>query len=139
MATSLQADELLSALLDLMRRVAGRMRIDEELAPAVIPIRHATALALVLNELVSNSFKHGRERIAVTFERRESELALCVTDDGPGFPAGFAPGLQGHTGIDLVEHICRWDLGGRSTYGNAPAGGACVTVRFPAPPAVQIP
>src|SRR5439155_27122927 len=90
-AATLSADQMLSALLKLMRRVAGRIQIEQSLEPAVIPVRQATSVALIVNELVSNAFKHGKSRVNVGLKWAGKELLIEVTDDGPGFPAGFAP------------------------------------------------
>jgi two-component sensor histidine kinase len=131
-AATLSADQMVSALLQLMRRVARHMKIEQNLEPAVIPVRQATSVALIVNELVSNAFKHGETRVNVELSWVGSELRIQVSDDGPGFPPGFAPALQGHTGIDLVEHICMLDLSGRTEYGNNENGGARVRIEFPA-------
>jgi hypothetical protein len=36
-----------------------------------------------------------------------------------------------NTGLELVESLGRWDLGGNVRYENRPEGGACVIVVFP--------
>src|SRR6476661_7339319 len=63
----------------------------------------ATALAMVISELVQNAVEHGLAdrdgSVVVTVDRRPAEggddLTVTVTDDGAGLPAGFRPGLAG--------------------------------------------
>jgi two-component sensor histidine kinase len=54
-----------------------------------------------------------------------------VRDDGPGFPTGFDPASDAHTGLDLISNLIGWDLGGQARYENHPQGGAQVVVTFP--------
>lgn len=56
---------------------------------------------------------------------------LTVCDDGPGFPPDFDPDSSANTGLDLVDNLSRWDLGGKACYENRPEGGAKITVFVP--------
>ncbi len=111
--------------------------IDEvaaEVAPAVVPPDTAVALGLLTAELCSNAVKHGVGRISridLRFERSGDELALTVSDDGPGLPAGFAP----ETATGLGMRICQiqtQQLCGTLHFDTGRAGGARICVRFPA-------
>ena len=62
----------------------------------------ATAVALVISELVQNSVEHGLAdggRVTVEGERSLEDgqhiLRVQITDDGVGIPAGFRPGRAG--------------------------------------------
>lgn len=62
----------------------------------------ATAVALVVSELVQNSVEHGLAeggRVTVEGERSVEDgqdiLRVQITDDGVGIPAGFRPGRAG--------------------------------------------
>ena len=72
--------------------------------------------------------------IKVTFRTRgRGEYELCVLDQGPGLPEGFAPDRHstGSLGMKLVALLVS-QLDGRLTAGANPAGrGACFTVTFP--------
>ena len=92
--------------------------------------RQATGLALVLNELISNSIKHGKGRILAEFTTGNPAV-LKVSDEGPGFPVDFRPDPNRSTGLELVDMIVRWDLGGDVEYGCHEEGGALVSVTFP--------
>jgi PAS domain S-box-containing protein len=96
-----------------------------------LPGRKATSLALITNELISNAAKHGKGDIEITFRTTDITAMLEVCDDGPGFPADFNPVAAAHTGLELIENIARWDLGGTPAYANRPEGGARITITFP--------
>jgi two-component sensor histidine kinase len=96
--------------------------------------RQATSLAVITNELVSNALKHGNSQTEIHLRVCENNAILEVSDNGPGFPEGFAPHQAANTGIELVENIARWDLRGKTLYASRPEGGGMVTVLFPIAP-----
>ncbi len=98
-----------------------------------LPSHQATSLALITNELVSNSVKHGHGEVCVTLSQEEQTALLRVEDNGPGFAPGFEAAAYANTGLELIENIVRIDLRGEAVYENRPQGGACVSVRFPVP------
>ncbi len=105
-----------------------------DLEDAQIPIRHASSLALVVNELVSNAQKYGGGPISLTVTLpTPDQIRVEVSDEGPGFPAGFDGQAGTSTGLELVQNIVQMDLQGTITYANRPQGGATVTVEFPLP------
>ncbi len=81
----------------------------------------ATAMAMVLSELVQNAVEHGLARtpdgtISVeahrsTDDRGEDLLSVSITDDGEGLPEDFRPGRSG-LGTQIVESLVQ-DLRGR--------------------------
>jgi len=87
----------------------------------VIAPKQAFTLALILNELVTNSAKHafqGRERghIQVTIVCLDGEdgqrLRLTYQDDGPGWPEAILEGKAQNTGLHLVHRSTAYTLGG---------------------------
>ncbi len=94
----------------------------------------ATALAMVLSELVQNAAEHGLRDgggcIEVTVERSGQEgdevLTVTIADDGEGLPEGFAPGRSG-LGTQIVQSLVQ-DLRGRITWETAKPRGT--RVRF---------
>ncbi|NHA69531.1 sensor histidine kinase [Phycicoccus flavus] len=94
----------------------------------------ATALAMVISELVQNAVEHGLAdrdgSVVVEAERREGpegtgdELTVTVTDDGSGLPAGFRPVLAG-LGTRIVTSFVQ-DLRGRIRWENAQPSGTKV-------------
>lgn len=97
-------------------------------------------VALVLNELATNSVKHASRRNGKLCIRAEAALEggnvlLCFADNGPGFPEGVRNGSgdPGGTGLQLVRGIVGHSLRGTVRLRND--GGAVVEIRFPAEPA----
>ena len=97
----------------------GRMRAED-----------ATALAMIISELVQNAVEHGfpdrsgTVDVAVTretLEDGEEQLTVVITDDGVGLPAGFRPVLAG-LGTRIVTSLAS-DLRGRIRWStNEPHG-----------------
>ncbi len=97
----------------------------------LVPAEDATALALVLTELVTNAVEHGfagRESgsVEIVVERVADELTVEVADDGAGLPAdrGAGSGL----GTQIVETLVANELRGAIQWRARPGGGTSVLV-----------
>jgi two-component sensor histidine kinase len=94
----------------------------------------ATALAMVLSELIQNAAEHGLAEaggaIEVAVQRRGEDghelLEVTITDDGAGLPDDFSPGRSG-LGTQIVQSLVQ-DLRGRITWEAAKPRGT--RVRF---------
>ncbi|TPG19284.1 sensor histidine kinase [Pedococcus bigeumensis] len=96
----------------------------------------ATALAMVMSELVQNAVEHGLAEtgggtVAVdaqrsTDDRGDELLTVTITDDGAGLPSDFRPGGSG-LGTQIVQSLIQ-DLRGRITWEAAKPHGT--RVRF---------
>lgn len=99
-----------------------------------IGIDSAVPLGLILNELVTNAFKHGRradpseegwdvkvEVVAAGADR----VRITVTDRGPGFPLGSPQPRGASIGMTLVRALVR-QVRGTLTYGPGPGGEVVV-------------
>jgi two-component sensor histidine kinase len=99
-----------------------------------IGIDRAIPCALILNELVSNSFKYafgekGGKNLAVEFKKKDTgEYLLAVSDDGPGLPAGLDFTEPETLGLQLVSALARQLMGSVSLEGSR---GTRVVVVFP--------
>jgi two-component sensor histidine kinase/PAS domain-containing protein len=100
----------------------GRMRAED-----------ATAMAMIISELVQNAAEHGLAdrdgTIAVDVQRATAddgveELTVTITDDGVGLPQGFRPVLAG-LGTRIVTSLVQ-DLQGRIRWQNARPHGTQV-------------
>jgi two-component sensor histidine kinase len=100
----------------------GRMRAED-----------ATALAMIVSELVQNAVEHGladRDGVVEVAARRETlddgeeQLTVVITDDGVGLPTGFRPMLAG-LGTRIVTSLAA-DLRGRMRWENASPRGTRV-------------
>jgi two-component sensor histidine kinase len=82
--------------------------------PVMLDARRAASFGLIVNELVTNSLKHGVKQgeagiIRVELRLLCDEIALDVTDTGKGLPSGFdvtqAKGLGLQLVLMLVEQL----------------------------------
>lgn len=129
-------EPVMDALLAMLQRAAGGRQFKYHVEDMDLPSRQVSALALVVNELVSNALKHSKGEVYVSLARStvrdHPHVVAEVCDDGPGFPSGFDPAREASTGLDLVQTLARWDLGGAVEFANRDQGGARVVVTFPA-------
>lgn len=98
-----------------------------------LPSKPATAIALVVNELVQNSLEHAfADRTAVgqidiSLGRSPEEIIIIVRDNGRGLPDAFKRGL----GLEIVEALVQEDLNGRLKFNRPPQGGTEISLRLP--------
>jgi PAS domain S-box-containing protein len=125
---------------ELCEQVAGAasahqrgIAVDVEAAPLEVGLDVAVPLGLLLNELVTNSFKHGfpgdrRGRVLVRLERLEDDgVRLTISDDGVGLPPGMDRTSQRSLGLKLVSALTD-QLRARFTLDNH--DGAVATLEF---------
>ncbi len=106
----------------------------------------ATSLALVLNELATNTVKHAfkdRQSVKVRVEVESQRgrrvrgsgagyaVRLTYRDDGPGFPEPVLGGDRMNVGLYLIKNIVDGSLRGELRLRND--GGAVAEVFFPQP------
>jgi two-component sensor histidine kinase len=103
-------------------------------SPVTVTAEQAHHLGLVINELVTNTAKHGHTNggvaIKVGIEREGEDIRLTFRDRGPGYPPDVLRGEGRSVGLNLVDAIVRLSLRGRWSLYND--GGAITEVRFPA-------
>jgi two-component sensor histidine kinase len=98
----------------------------------------AIPLALIVNELITNAFKHayprelrGEARVTLSNDDQDEILRLEVADDGVGLPEDFDPAANSgdSLGMRMILSLAA-QLGGQV---EAPrtATGACFVVTFP--------
>ncbi|GIW08397.1 MAG: hypothetical protein KatS3mg060_3202 [Dehalococcoidia bacterium] len=99
-----------------------------------LPTKAATSLALVLNELISNSIEHGLRdqsdgRIDVVFDTVDGVGVMRVIDNGVGLPPGFSLDTGQNLGLRIARALIADDLKGElELHSN---GGTVATIRFP--------
>jgi two-component sensor histidine kinase len=117
-------DEIVDRLLGMLADVtgsAGRLRLRRTGTFGEIPAEIATALVLVLTELVQNAVEHafpvtetGREggTVEVIAGRARGRMTVVVSDDGVGLPAGFTPDKSDRLGLQIVRTLVSTELRG---------------------------
>ncbi|SHF18790.1 Two-component sensor histidine kinase, contains HisKA and HATPase domains [Kaistia soli DSM 19436] len=89
----------------------------------------ASALGLIVAELIANSIKHAfpgdrRGTIAIRYRREGDASVLSVEDDGVGLPAGFDPAKSKGVGMRVIvakarrigAELTSESIGGRTTF-----------------------
>ncbi|MEE6273628.1 sensor histidine kinase [Georgenia wangjunii] len=108
----------------------GEVRTEFRGAFGQVGADDATALAVVLTELVTNAVEHGLGReggiVVVEATRDGSDLTVVVRDDG----AGIAPNkVLGGLGTQIVNTLVRGELDGTIDWRPVPEGGTEVILR----------
>ncbi|NQV66420.1 MAG: PAS domain S-box protein, partial [SAR86 cluster bacterium] len=108
--------------------------LDIRVTNVSLDIDSAVPCGLIINELISNSLKHGfvgrqgEGTIFVEFSQVEGRYVLHIRDDGIGLPAGFDVDAALTMGMEIVS-ILTQQLDGEITFENN--GGARFEVSFP--------
>ena len=135
--------------------------VEESVSTADVPLRFdvqgdvgnlrgdvATALAVVLNELMQNAVDHAFPRdeeapragkVLVRMARMDGELVVEVTDDGVGLPAGFSLDASKGLGLSIVQALVSGELGGSIEVGPGDRDGTGTHVRLRVPVAPSAP
>jgi len=86
---------------------AAEVKLESEIAQVEIATERAQAIGLIVNEFMTNSFKHAfRDRGGVLTLRLSHDdriATLALADDGPGMPEAPKTGL----GLKLIDLLCR--------------------------------
>jgi PAS domain S-box-containing protein len=128
---TLSAHAVLSRMLSMVRTTARERQVECCGEDINLPLKQATSLALIVNELVSNALKHCPGDVQVRLSLEGLGVMVEVLDSGDGFPPDFDARSAARTGLDLVGNLVYYDLGGDVRYGAAPGGGGRVEVTFP--------
>ena len=101
-----------------------------------VPYAKAVSVALVINELVSNSIKHNQRlgrplavSIRVTQDDAAGQIVILYRDNGRGFPAQH-PGAEAHSGAGsrILSSVVVYEF--RGTMKQRNDGGAVVELRI---------
>ena len=130
--SSVPADALIRSVVEAVRQTFGgdysvKYAMDHQWE---VPSAKAGALALIINEALTNAYKHGANGTAVSVEITLSgngkQHVLTIRDKGPGFPEDFASSRS--LGLALIRGLCS-QLEARVEMRNEK--GAVVTVIIP--------
>ncbi|HEX6940869.1 MAG TPA: response regulator [Longimicrobiales bacterium] len=114
--------------------VDGRVRLEFDGDAPALNERQGFALALAMNELVTNALEHafpdGRTGVVrISVRDVDGEVTVEIADDGVGMPASDNGEVVG-SGRSIVDALVRGDLGGRVE--RLPcARGTHLRLRFP--------
>ena len=99
-----------------------------------LPVDQAIPCALVINEIISNSYKHafkGEENgeITILFYQEDNSICIIVSDNGIGIKSDFDISLANSLGLKLVRNLVEQQLKGTLTLNRKE--GTEVIVTFP--------
>lgn len=93
--------------------------LEFDLKPVSVTIDQAIPLGLLINEILANALKYAfpegrRGHILIRLQEGEDEsLSLEVSDDGVGFGGDRTPSRDGSLGMQLIQSIAEYQLGGK--------------------------
>jgi PAS domain S-box-containing protein len=94
------------------------VRLEENLASIKVGIDQATPCGLLVNELISNSFKHGFPdnrsgviQVELNAVPDTSQVLLSISDSGVGLPSDFETRRKSSLGLSLASDLAR-QIGG---------------------------
>ncbi len=115
------------------------LEVDVRLGGLTLGLEQAAPLGLVLNEALTNAFKHSRSdlaedgrptgRVLLRARREDDDVRITVRDNGPGLPEGFEPEHAAGLGLKLMFGLVRGQLRGEIALTNMDEG-LCVSIRF---------
>lgn len=103
----------------------------------LLPLQQATAVALILNELIQNAIEHGfKDRsegeISVRVEFTNGHVLLEVANDGEPLPPEFDAARSNTLGVKIIDNLARGTLRGRFEISSADSRTVARVV-FPRP------
>jgi two-component sensor histidine kinase len=115
-----------------------RVRVERSGSFGVLTSDVATALAMVLTEVMQNAVEHGygeqgrSGRILMRAGRLVGRLHVAIEDDGVGLPDDFDLAAATHLGLSIVRTLVESELGGQLEIGPRPDGpGTRVAIDVP--------
>ncbi|MDO8873106.1 MAG: histidine kinase dimerization/phosphoacceptor domain -containing protein [Methanoregula sp.] len=103
-----------------------------------LPVDQALPCALVLNEILSNAYKHafkGRKtgKIEISALQVNGQIRIAICDNGVGLPDNFEIGRSNSLGITLIRTIVQHQLKGSLMFKSQ--NGTKISIEFPVIPA----
>ncbi|MBX7434387.1 sensor histidine kinase [Mycobacterium sp. Y57] len=136
-------DEVIDRILPIMNDVAAPnisdspIRINRVGELGVLDADRATALVMVITELVQNAIEHAFDGstpqgcVTIRAERSARWLDVVVHDDGRGLPDGFSLEKSDRLGLQIVRTLVSTELDGSLGMHDVPTGGTDVILRVP--------
>ncbi len=138
-------DEVIDRILPIMNDVATvdtPIRINRAGMLGVLDSDRATALVMVITELVQNAIEHAFDQatcepatrggsVTIRAERSARWLDVVVHDNGRGLPDGFSIEQSDRLGLQIVRTLVSAELDASLQMQDAPEGGTDVVLRVP--------
>ena len=112
-------NDLLSLLVRSYKELSGGITINTVMDSVSVTIDYAIPCGLIINEIISNCFKHafseskkGEIRIGLK-SQTDGEIEIRVFDDGVGMPEGFDYREASSLGIQTIVALTEHQLNGK--------------------------
>ncbi|CAG5081414.1 histidine kinase dimerization/phosphoacceptor domain -containing protein [Parvicella tangerina] len=122
---------LINELEEFYSSEGGKVKIEKEITEGYLELEQAIPLALIINEVITNAFKHAfvnenEGKIKVVLSVDEKEAVLRIRDNGIGIQTDLNE--QKSLGIEIIESLTK-QLEGRQEY--VVDDGTAFSLRFP--------
>ncbi|MEO7309651.1 MAG: sensor histidine kinase [Chitinophagaceae bacterium] len=113
--------DLTRQISSVFKKAAGEVQIEIQVGDTLLDIDTAMPLGLIMNELLTNSYKYafnGAGTGAIYIELQELQAGIFIltyTDNGPGIASNIDPKTTRSMGLRLIHQLSR-QLGGNATY-----------------------
>ena len=126
------ASQIIHAALHILSSTQ-RVSVDVQPSPIEVSPEQANHLALIINELATNSMKYaftGRDnaKITVRIKQQKKLVNLIFRDNGPGFPEDVLQLERHNVGLYLMQTLVQSGLQGELSFYND--DGAVTVIRF---------
>nr|NIT62057.1 sensor histidine kinase [Fodinibius sp.]NIV16645.1 PAS domain S-box protein [Fodinibius sp.]NIY30637.1 PAS domain S-box protein [Fodinibius sp.] len=103
-------DDLLNMVEDSMTDFEKDIRVYTDMEPIRLTVGQAIPCGLLLNEMITNCYKHAFENkeegeINISIEENEGQITLNVTDNGVGLPEDFNIDQQSSLGMTIINTL----------------------------------
>ncbi|BBD09975.1 sensor histidine kinase [Desulfovibrio ferrophilus] len=134
---SIDIGEYTTALFEQLAKMFSRGNVELELDAdkVYLPINRAIPCGLVLNEALTNVFKHAYAtglggKVSILLKNSNGQVRLRIADDGPGLPEDWETRGAKSMGMKLMRNIVEFQLGGSLMVNTGP--NSAFDINFPA-------
>jgi len=115
-----QIQDQIAALSNIYSHKVDEIRCEVRADDVFLPVDQAIPCALVVNEILSNAYKHafvGRKKgtIEISAARENGWISITIRDDGIGLPADFDISRTNSLGLKLIRTLVQHQLKGSFT------------------------
>lgn len=110
--------EMIIQIIKFMKGTKDKIEFEYNLDNIFVSYSKASAIALVVNEIVTNSLKYAfseknKGKISIFCKYNNEKIHLVISDNGKGFPENFQLTTNNGLGLSIVYSIVTKQLGGK--------------------------
>jgi two-component sensor histidine kinase len=133
-----QCRDQITALSDIFSHKGHEIQCTISPGEIFLPVDQALPCALVVNEILSNAYKHAfkgqtKGTIEMSVVQENGRIRMTISDNGAGLPDNFDVSHSKGLGMSLIRTIVQHQLKGSLTFKSQQ--GTKITVEFPLLPA----